>query len=81
MSKSTPRTHPCTRELVPRCFPHLYTIISATQLIFYLEFFWVFPIFSTLEKNMPLYSDNEALDTIIKYFAIVISDIFAYGRK
>ena len=38
-------------------------------------------IFSTLEKNMPLYSDNEALDTIIKYFAIVISDIFAYGRK
>ena len=38
-------------------------------------------IFSTLEKNMPLSSDNEALDTIIKYFAIVISDIFAYGRK
>ena len=38
-------------------------------------------IFSTLEKNMPLYSDNEALDTVIKYFAIVISDIFAYGRK
>ena len=30
---------------------------------------------------MPLNSDSEALDTIIKYLAIVIPDIFALGRK
>ena len=30
---------------------------------------------------MPLYSDSEALDTIIKYLAILIPDIFALGRK
>ena len=30
---------------------------------------------------MLLYSDTEALDTIIKYLAKVIPDIFALGRK